>query len=149
MIYNFDEIIDRRGTDAIKVERCKTLFGTEDVLPLWVADMDFRTPGFITDAIRKRLEHPILGYTMAVVTGKTFNEGDVEVSEAIDFCHYYPLSMETFSSLKTVELSPKGIILVIPPWNFPLAIPVGGVAAALSGGNSVILKPATVAYPVA
>ena len=64
MIYNFDEIIDRRGTDAIKVERCKTLFGTEDVLPLWVADMDFRTPDFITDAIRRRLEHPILGYTM-------------------------------------------------------------------------------------
>jgi len=96
-----------------------------------------------------RLKRGDLIGCMAVVTGKTFNEGDVEVSEAIDFCHYYPLSMETFSSLKTVELSPKGIILVIPPWNFPLAIPVGGVAAALSGGNSVILKPATVAYPVA
>jgi len=62
--YNFDEIIDRRNTGAIKVERCKTLFGTEDVLPLWVADMDFRTPDFILDAIRERLEHPILGYTM-------------------------------------------------------------------------------------
>ena len=65
MKYNFDEIIDRRNTGAIKLERCKTLFGTEDVLPLWVADMDFRTPDFILDAIRKRLEHPILGYTMA------------------------------------------------------------------------------------
>ena len=63
MQYNFDEIIDRRNTDAIKVERCKTLFGTEDVLPLWVADMDFRTPDFIISAIQKRLEHPILGYT--------------------------------------------------------------------------------------
>ncbi|MEI6554384.1 MAG: PatB family C-S lyase [Paludibacter sp.] len=62
--YNFDEVIDRRGTGAIKLERCKTLFGTEDVLPLWVADMDFRTPDFILDAIRERLEHPILGYTM-------------------------------------------------------------------------------------
>ena len=41
-MYNFDEIIDRRGTNAIKLERCKTLFGTEDVLPLWVADMDFK-----------------------------------------------------------------------------------------------------------
>ena len=64
MTYNFDEIIDRRNTGAIKLERCKTLFGTEDVLPLWVADMDFRTPDFILDAIRERLEHPILGYTM-------------------------------------------------------------------------------------
>ncbi|HET7733219.1 MAG TPA: cystathionine beta-lyase, partial [Paludibacter sp.] len=64
MMYNFDEVIDRRNTGAIKLERCKTLFGTEDVLPLWVADMDFRTPYFILDAIRERLEHPILGYTM-------------------------------------------------------------------------------------
>jgi cysteine-S-conjugate beta-lyase len=64
MKYDFDEIIDRRNTGAIKLERCKTLFGTEDVLPLWVADMDFRTPDFILKSIQKRLEHPILGYTM-------------------------------------------------------------------------------------
>ncbi len=63
-MYNFDEIIDRKGTNAVKLERCKALFGTEDVLPLWVADMDFRTPDFILDAIEKRLEHPILGYSM-------------------------------------------------------------------------------------
>ena len=64
MEYNFDEIIDRKNTDAIKVERCKALFGTENVLPLWVADMDFKTPDFILDAIKKRLEHPVLGYSM-------------------------------------------------------------------------------------
>jgi cysteine-S-conjugate beta-lyase len=63
--YDFDEVIDRRNTGAIKLERCKTLFGTEDVLALWVADMDFRTPDFIMNAIRERLEHPILGYTMS------------------------------------------------------------------------------------
>ncbi|MDR1021998.1 MAG: bifunctional proline dehydrogenase/L-glutamate gamma-semialdehyde dehydrogenase [Prevotellaceae bacterium] len=86
---------------------------------------------------------------MSAITGKTFTEGDVEVSEAIDFCRFYPISMKQLEALKTVSYSPKGIILVIPPWNFPLAIPVGGVAAALSGGNTVILKPATVALPVA
>lgn len=86
---------------------------------------------------------------MAAITGKTFTEGDVEVSEAIDFCRFYPLSMKYFDRLKTVSYRPKGIILVIPPWNFPLAIPAGGVAAALSGGNTVILKPATAALPVA
>lgn len=63
MKYNFDEIIDRHHTDAIKIERCKALFGTEDVLPLWVADMDFRTPDFIIDAVKKRAEHPIFGYS--------------------------------------------------------------------------------------
>ncbi|MDR3251073.1 MAG: aldehyde dehydrogenase family protein, partial [Tannerella sp.] len=52
-------------------------------------------------------------------------------------------------SLNTVSHAPKGVILVIPPWNFPLAIPVGGVAASLAAGNTVILKPATVALPVA
>lgn len=65
MKYNFDEIIDRSHTDAVKVERCKALFGSEKVLPLWVADMDFRTPDFIIDTLKLRLEHPILGYTIA------------------------------------------------------------------------------------
>lgn len=64
MNYNFDEIIDRAHTDAVKVERCKALFGTDKVLPLWVADMDFRTPDFILDTIRQRLDHPILGYSV-------------------------------------------------------------------------------------
>lgn len=86
---------------------------------------------------------------MSAITGKTFMEGDVEVSEGIDFCRYYPISMRTFEDLAEISYRPKGIVMVISPWNFPLAIPVGGVAAALSGGNSVILKPATVAFPVA
>lgn len=86
---------------------------------------------------------------MAAVTSKTFTEGDVEVSEAIDFCRFYPTSMAAFDELKTVSYQPKGIVLVIPPWNFPLAIPVGGTVAALAGGNTVLLKPATVALPVA
>ena len=64
MKYNFDEIIDRRNTNAVKLERCKALFGTDDLLPLWVADMDFRTPDFILDALQQRLDHPILGYTL-------------------------------------------------------------------------------------
>ncbi len=64
MIYNFDEIIDRRHTNCYKYDRSLEIFGTEDVLPMWVADMDFRTPDFIFEAIRSRSEHPILGYTM-------------------------------------------------------------------------------------
>lgn len=86
---------------------------------------------------------------MSAITGKTVGEGDVEVSEAIDFCRFYPITMKKFEEMETVSITPKGIVLVIPPWNFPLAIPVGGVAAALAGGNCVILKPASVALPVA
>lgn len=86
---------------------------------------------------------------MAAVTGKTFVEGDVEVSEAVDYARFYTTSMLEMASHTDVTLQPKGTILVISPWNFPCAIPVGGVVAALAGGNTVILKPAAVAAPVA
>ena len=61
---NFDKIIDRSGTGSIKYDRRKQVFGREDVLPMWVADMDFESPSFVIDAIKKRLEHPVLGYTL-------------------------------------------------------------------------------------
>ncbi len=63
MKYNFDDVIDRQNTGAIKVDRSKALFGSENVIPLWVADMDFATPPFILEAVEKRLKHPILGYS--------------------------------------------------------------------------------------
>lgn len=63
-IYNFDQIIDRRGTGALKCDALKERYGESDLLPLWVADMDFETPPFIVDALKKRLEHPIFGYTI-------------------------------------------------------------------------------------
>jgi cystathionine beta-lyase len=63
MKYNFDEKVKREGTNCIKYDFRKDVFGKEDVLPLWVADMDFKTPDFIIDALRKRLDHEILGYT--------------------------------------------------------------------------------------
>lgn len=63
-MYNFDEIIDRRDTWTEKYAELNLMFGTEDVLPLWVADMDFRTPDFVKEAILKRLEHPIFSYTV-------------------------------------------------------------------------------------
>lgn len=62
--YDFDEIIDRSGTAAYKLELRQWRFGTDDVLPLWVADMDFRTPDFVMDAIRERCNHEVLGYTI-------------------------------------------------------------------------------------
>lgn len=86
---------------------------------------------------------------MCAVTGKTVVEGDVEVSEGVDYARFYTTSMKTFAALPDVDIAPKGTILVISPWNFPCAIPIGGIAAALAGGNTVILKPATVAAPVA
>ncbi len=59
----FDEIINREGTRAIKLEYRERLFGKDDVIPLWVADMDFAAPPAVSEALSKRMEHPILGYT--------------------------------------------------------------------------------------
>ncbi|MBB3186338.1 MalY/PatB family protein [Microbacter margulisiae] len=64
MDYNFDERIDRRGTNSVKYDLCRTLFGTDDIIPMWVADMDFRTPDFIIESLGKRCEHPVFGYTI-------------------------------------------------------------------------------------
>ena len=63
MKYNFDQVIDRGGTSAIKVEGLQENWGRTDLIPLWVADMDFATAPFVTEAIKKRCEHPVLGYT--------------------------------------------------------------------------------------
>ena len=62
--YNFDKIIDRRGSGAYKTDKLKEIYGRDDLIPLWVADMEFETPDFIIDALKKRLEHPIFGYTV-------------------------------------------------------------------------------------
>ena len=63
MKYNFDEIIDRTHTGSLKVEALNTIWGRTDLLPLWVADMDFRTPPFIIKSLKERIEHEIFGYT--------------------------------------------------------------------------------------
>jgi len=61
--YDFDEIIPRRGTNSIKYDALEKFFGSPDLLPLWVADMDFKTPDFIVNAIKERASHEIYGYT--------------------------------------------------------------------------------------
>lgn len=82
-------------------------------------------------------------------TGKTLSESDPEVSEAIDFCEFYPASAEYFANPPQITARGRGVVAVIPPWNFPIAIPCGGIAAALAAGNTVILKPASPAVLVA
>ncbi|MBS0011654.1 MAG: PatB family C-S lyase [Bacteroidales bacterium] len=64
MTYNFDEAVARQGTSCVKYDSRKDVFGTDNLIPMWLADMDFKSPPFIIQAIRKRLEHEILGYTI-------------------------------------------------------------------------------------
>ena len=65
MNYNFDEIINRHGTDSVKWDAVENRWGRNDLIPMWVADMDFRTAPFVIEALKKRLEHEVLGYTFA------------------------------------------------------------------------------------
>ncbi|MCK6095294.1 bifunctional proline dehydrogenase/L-glutamate gamma-semialdehyde dehydrogenase [Micrococcus sp. EYE_162] len=75
-------------------------------------------------------------------TGKTLDQGDPEVSEAVDFAHYYARLARGLDEVEGARAVPVRLTLVIPPWNFPVAIPVGGVLAALGAGSPVVFKPA-------
>ncbi len=78
---------------------------------------------------------------MSLDAGKTMDQGIPEVTEAIDFARFYGRSaIQTIT--ETAPSAPVGVVVVVPPWNFPYAIPAGGVLAALAAGNAVILKPA-------
>jgi RHH-type proline utilization regulon transcriptional repressor/proline dehydrogenase/delta 1-pyrroline-5-carboxylate dehydrogenase len=79
---------------------------------------------------------------MAQEAGKTFAEGDPEVSEAIDFARYYATQAMEWSNDPEASFTPVRLTLVTPPWNFPVAIPTGSVTAALAAGSAVIIKPA-------
>ncbi len=93
--------------------------------------------------VRERRDD-LIGIAAAEV-GKVFTETDVEVSEAVDFLEFYPYSVQYFEKYTNLEFNGKGVGVVVPPWNFPVAIPLGGIAATLVAGNTVIIKPASVA----
>lgn len=121
--YNFDEIIPRENTDCIKYDIRKLFFGTEDVLPMWVADMDFRSPDFIIDAIKKRLEHEILGYTFR---GKDFNQPIINWMEKRhgwkiknDWISFSPGVVPAVNMLVLALTEPGDKIIVQPPVYFP------------------------------
>ena len=73
---------------------------------------------------------------------KTIGQADPEVSEAVDFARYYADRVLDLTRVEGSRFDPFGVIAVVPPWNFPVAIPAGGVLAALAAGNGVIFKPA-------
>ena len=75
-------------------------------------------------------------------TGKVFAEADVEVSEAVDFANYYAATARELDRVSGAVFEPSRLTVVAPPWNFPIAIPAGGVLAALAAGSGVVFKPA-------
>ncbi|BCY12726.1 bifunctional proline dehydrogenase/L-glutamate gamma-semialdehyde dehydrogenase [Actinoplanes sp. L3-i22] len=84
----------------------------------------------------------ILLEVMAAEAGKTIDQADPEVSEAIDFAHYYAELSDSFEKTDGATPVPARLTLVTPPWNFPVAIPAGSMLAALAAGSAVVIKPA-------
>lgn len=135
MTYNFDEQIDRTNTNCIKYDARKAFFGKPDVLPLWVADMDFRTPDFIVEAIKKRAEHEIFGYTFR---GEEYNQA---IINWLKRRHNWDVKAEwiTFSpgvvaglTLAIEALSKPGEgVIIQPPVYFPFADSVRGTGRVL------------------
>jgi RHH-type transcriptional regulator, proline utilization regulon repressor / proline dehydrogenase / delta 1-pyrroline-5-carboxylate dehydrogenase len=82
---------------------------------------------------------------MAHETGKTLDQSDPEVTEAIDFAHYYAESAKALGGIDGATFTPSRLTVVTPPWNFPVAIPAGSTLAALAAGSPVIIKPASTA----
>ncbi len=95
----------------------------------------------VAKVVRKR-RGDLIGIAAAEV-GKVFTESDVEVSEAIDFLEFYSHASRYFENYKNLKFRGKGVGVIVPPWNFPIAIPLGGIAATLAAGNCAILKPAS------
>ncbi|MGD8193566.1 proline dehydrogenase family protein [Herbiconiux sp. P18] len=96
-----------------------------------------RRAGYALEANRDRLIE-----VMASETGKTIDQADPEVSEAIDFAAYYAHTALELDAVDGAVFVPSRLTVIAPPWNFPVAIPAGGVLAALAAGSAVIIKPA-------
>ncbi|MCY1694910.1 bifunctional proline dehydrogenase/L-glutamate gamma-semialdehyde dehydrogenase [Curtobacterium sp. SL109] len=100
--------------------------------------------GAVLHAVGDALEANRAGLieVMASETGKTIDQADPEVSEAIDFAHFYGDMAAGLDEVDGATFSPAALTLVAPPWNFPVAIPAGSTLAALAAGSAVVLKPA-------
>lgn len=102
--YNFDEIIERKGTGAMKVEALGERYGNSDLIPLWVADMDFKSPPAITEAIIERAKHGIFGYTKP---SKAYYDS---IINWVNDCHTWEIKQEWVSFIPGIV---KGIAFAV------------------------------------
>ncbi len=121
--YNFDNIVDRKNTNSVKYDLIKEVFGTDDLIPMWVADMDFNTPPFILNAMEKRIKHPILGYNFRPESYnnaikywlKTRYDWDVDSAQLT----FSPGVVSGLMMAMTAFTNPGDKVIVQPPVYFP------------------------------
>jgi cystathionine beta-lyase len=140
-MWNFDEPAGREGTDCIKYDRREETFGVKDIIPMWVADMDFNTPDFVVESLQKRLEHQIYGYSFRsseyfqsmISWIKTRHNWTVE-KEWISFS---PGIVPALNFCTLAFTQPGDSIIVQPPVYFPF------FSAAESHGRNLIYNRLT------
>jgi len=139
MRYDFDMLVPREATSCVKYDLRGKIFGRHDVIPMWVADMDFRTPDFILEAIRRRLQHEMLGYTFiadtfydVIINWNAKRHGWKTKREWISFS---PGVVPALNLLVMSLTQPGDKILVQPPVYFPF------FSAVKNHGRSLIFNP--------
>ncbi len=137
--YDFDKIVYRSGSDDLKHEVLAERYGRPDLLPLWVADMDFETPQFITDALRRRLDHSLFGYT---ITPKDFwptvrqwiaDHHQWDVKE--DWMRFIPGIVKGIGMVTNVFVKPDEKVIIQPPVYHPFRLTPEG------NGREVVYNP--------
>ena len=138
-----ESLLVQANIEALEVEemvaRAKSASGD------WAKDPDRRKELVLKAGVELTKARGELMQLMIAEAGKTFGEADAELSEAIDFANFYAHSITELQEIQTKDgatFQPHKVVVVTPPWNFPVAIAAGGVLAALSAGAAVIIKPA-------
>ena len=125
-IYDFNAPIDRRGTHCVKFDALKDMYGRDDLLSLWVADMDFATPDFIIDALKRRLDHPVLGYPVQYdgywqsVVDWIYNHHGWQVQR--EWMRYIPGIVKGIGMVVNVFTKPGDKIIIQPPVYHPFRL---------------------------
>ncbi len=137
--YDFDKIVDRRGTDAVKLDLLQEQYGRADLLPLWVADMDFETPPFITKALQKRVAHALFGYTVepeeyrpAIIQWIATHHG---WGIADDWLAYIPGIVKGIGMVVNVFVKEDEKVIIQPPIYHPFRL------IPLENGREVVYNP--------
>lgn len=138
-IFDFDQIISREGTSSLKYEARKSLFGREEIIPMWVADMDFAAPPAVTLALTNRAKSPIYGYTEfpnslydALIQWFKHRHGWAIKREWIVMC---PGVVPTLHAAAMALTKPQDSIIVQPPVYFPF------FSAVTKTGRTLIENP--------
>jgi cystathionine beta-lyase len=137
--YDFDKVIDRSNTGALKYEVLQERYGRADLTPLWVADMDFETPRFITDALRERLEHSLFGYTVepedykpSIIRWiKNLHGWDIKP----EWINYIPGIVKGIGMVVNVFTEPGDKVIIQPPVYHPFRLTPQG------NNREVVMNP--------